>query len=76
LKDGRGLGDTYYYQSQYRQALEFYQQSLVLRQSTGDRQKQGVTLNDIGLIYSRLGQYPKALEYYQQSLAILKQIGD
>ena len=50
-------------QAQYLAALEFFQQSLAIRQETGDRSGAGTMLNNIGFIYSSLGQYPKALEF-------------
>ncbi|MGB5972830.1 MAG: CHAT domain-containing protein, partial [Nodosilinea sp.] len=37
---------------------------------------EGVSLNNIGGIYSSLGQYQQALEYYERSLAIRTEIGD
>ena len=56
--------------------MEFYQQALAIRKQIGDPAGVGTTLNNIGLIYSKLGDYPKALEYLQQALAIHQQIGD
>jgi CHAT domain-containing protein/Tfp pilus assembly protein PilF len=40
----------------------------------GDRAGEGRTLNNIGLVYDRLGQYEKALGYYQQSLILYRAI--
>ncbi len=56
--------------------MEFYQQALAIHTETGDKAREGATLNNIGLVYDNLGQYPKALEFYQQALAILTKIGD
>ena len=36
---------------------------------------EGVTLNNIGMVYDSWGQYPKALEYYEKSLADNKEVG-
>ena len=62
--------------AQYPEALELFEQSLVIRQEIGDRRGEGESLNNIGGIYDSLGEYPKALELYEQSLAILQEIGD
>jgi CHAT domain-containing protein len=80
-RDGEGstlnnIGNIYYRQQQYGEALETYQQALAIRQEIGDRDGEGSTLNDIGNIYSSQGQYEEALETYQQALAISQEIGD
>ncbi|MBN8589064.1 MAG: tetratricopeptide repeat protein [Rhodothermia bacterium] len=45
-------------------------------QQIGDRQGEGVTLNNISQIYDAKGNYDTALRYLQQSLDISQQIGD
>ena len=42
----------------------------------GDRAGEGVTLNNIGLVYDDQGRYEEALAYYQQALAIAREVGD
>jgi tetratricopeptide (TPR) repeat protein len=42
----------------------------------GDRAGLAVTLNNIGLVYDRLGQPEQALAYYQQALPIREEVGD
>ena len=69
-------GVQQYRQSKFREALESFQQALVVFQQLKDRAGEGNTLNNIGAVHNKLGQYPKALEFYQQALAILKQVGD
>ena len=61
---------------EYREALNNFEQALVIFKEIGERKSEGGTLNNIGLVYSSLGEYPKALDYYQQALAIHKQIGN
>jgi CHAT domain-containing protein/Tfp pilus assembly protein PilF len=70
------LGIQYYKTDKTAEALEPFQQALVLFRQLGDRDGEGQSLNTIGLIYSRLGQYAKALEFYQQALVLRKQVGD
>ncbi len=41
----------------------------------GDREKEALTLNNLGGIYSELGKKQKALEYYEQSLSLSKVLG-
>ena len=63
-------------QAYYPEALEYFEQSLAIREDIGDRRGEGTMLNNIGGIYSSLGEYSRALEYYEQSLAIREAIGD
>jgi CHAT domain-containing protein/Tfp pilus assembly protein PilF len=69
-------GIQLYNKSQFKAALEKFQQALAISKEVGDRVGEGSTLSNIGTVYKNLGQYPKALEYYQQSLAISKEVGD
>ncbi len=75
------IGEVYLEQSQYRQALEPYQNSLAVQQdipspSPADRTKQAVTLNKLGFINSALGDQENALSYFNQALPIRKEVGD
>ncbi|MEM6253880.1 MAG: CHAT domain-containing protein, partial [Cyanobacteria bacterium P01_D01_bin.156] len=70
------IGSIYNSQGDYPQALDYYQQSLAIRQDIGDRRGEGIMLNNIGGIYDSQGDYAQALDYYQQSLAIRQDIGD
>ncbi|WP_458789459.1 CHAT domain-containing protein, partial [Adonisia turfae] len=70
------IGGIYDSQGDYIQALDYYQQSLAIRQDIGDRRGEGMMLNNIGGIYDSQGDYIQALDYYQQSLAIRQDIGD
>ena len=53
---------------QYPQALEQFQQALIITREIGDRSGEGTALNNIGAVYGSLGQYSQALEQYQQAL--------
>ncbi|MBW4679109.1 MAG: tetratricopeptide repeat protein [Microcoleus vaginatus WJT46-NPBG5] len=70
------LGIQQYQQGLFREALETFQSVLAIVREIGDRQGEGVTLNNIGFVHQSLGQYPKALESYQQALAIHQEIGN
>ncbi|MEI6063338.1 MAG: CHAT domain-containing protein, partial [Pseudanabaena sp. ELA748] len=59
---------------QYQNAIEYYQQSLLISKQIGDRLLGGYALKGLGNAYDNLEQYQKAIEYHQKSLAIFKQI--
>jgi tetratricopeptide (TPR) repeat protein len=60
----------------YDKALNYYQQSLLIRQEIGDRSGEGTTLNNISQIFKARGDYETALGYLKQSLLIRQEIGD
>ncbi len=57
-------------------ALQYYLQSLSLREEVKDTAGIGETLNNIGLIYHAQGNIPMAVDYYQRSLKFQEQIDD
>ncbi|GAB4194382.1 MAG: hypothetical protein Fur006_40060 [Coleofasciculaceae cyanobacterium] len=61
---------------QFREALEKFQEALVIVREIGDRENEGTLLNNIGTAYHSLNQYPQALESYQRALVIAREIGD
>ncbi|MEO8893565.1 MAG: CHAT domain-containing tetratricopeptide repeat protein [Coleofasciculaceae cyanobacterium] len=61
---------------QFREALQTFEQALVIYRAIKERKSEGTTLNNIGGVYHNLGQYPQALKYYEQSLVISKEVGD
>src|SRR5919199_1022551 len=65
-----------YRDGRYREAIQTYQQALVIYKKIGDRSSQGATLNSMGAIYHQQGNYNQALKFYQQALAIRKEVGD
>jgi tetratricopeptide (TPR) repeat protein len=65
-----------YRDGRYREAIQTYQQALVIYRKIGDRSSQGATLHKIGATYARLGEYPEALNFYQQALIIRQEIGN
>ncbi|MBD2212108.1 CHAT domain-containing protein [Nostoc linckia FACHB-104] len=59
-----------------RQAIEKWQEALVLWRKVGDKQFEAITLLGIGRIYDDLGEKPKALENYSNALPLLRVTGD
>ncbi|MEG4506835.1 tetratricopeptide repeat protein [Microcoleus sp. F6_B4] len=57
-------------------AIARYEEALKLYRKAGDREKEAVTLNSIGLVYSELGEQQKALQYLNQSLPLSQAVGD
>ncbi|GBL14103.1 regulatory protein AfsR [Microcystis aeruginosa NIES-1211] len=62
--------------SQFREALQSWEQALQIYREIRNRQGEAGSLGNLGIAYSSLGQYQKAIEFYQQSLTIAKEIGD
>ena len=70
----RNLGNAYNYLGDYRQAIDYYQQSLQIQQEIGNRSGIADSFNNLGLAYRSLGEYQRAIEYHQQSLQIQQEI--
>jgi len=68
------IGRVYFMLSQYDMALEYYNQSLLMRRSLfgNDHLDVGATIFNAGQTFHHLGQYDKAMELYQEFLAIAK----
>jgi tetratricopeptide (TPR) repeat protein len=68
------LGLAYADLGQVDQAIEHYQQALVISREIGDRRGEGNHLGNLGLAYYSLGQVDQAIEHYRQALAIFEEI--
>jgi len=69
-------GYQQYQRSQFRAAVQSFEQALTIYQAIGDRSGEERTLTGLGLIYRELGPYSQALDYHQQALIITREIGD
>ncbi len=76
LQDYYKQGVEKYNRSDFRGALEVWEQGLKRGRDTNNRQATGAFLNVIGVVYDELGDYPKALSYYKKALKIKSEIGD
>ncbi|MDX2217100.1 MAG: tetratricopeptide repeat protein [Oculatellaceae cyanobacterium bins.114] len=72
----KGLGNAYFFLSNYPQAKLHYQQSLDLAKEVGDKQGQWKALNNLGNIFQSLGEYTEAISFLQETLALAQEIGD
>ncbi len=69
-------GNQQYRISQFREALQSWEQALTIYRDIGYRQGEADSLGSLGLAYNSLGQYHKAIDFYEQSLVIKREIGD
>ena len=63
-------GNKQYDTNQYKQALQFWEQSLAIYREISNQQGIANSLNNMGNAYRNLGDYRKAINYHQQSLVI------
>ena len=69
-------GASFYVQSDYPKAIDYYTKSLKIRKEIGDKQGIAMSYNNIGIIYTEQCDYTKAIDYYTKSLKIREDIGD
>ena len=62
--------------SQFREALQSWEQALTIYREIGNRQGEGASLGNLGTAYNSLGQYHRAIKFLKQSLEISREIGD
>ncbi|MGB5961067.1 MAG: tetratricopeptide repeat protein, partial [Coleofasciculaceae cyanobacterium] len=70
------IGGQQFNTGQSQEALQTFEQALVIVRAIGDRQSEAVVLSNMGEVYRNLGQYPQALKYYEQALVIHKEVGN
>lgn len=72
----RQQGIEQYRTSQWDEALESWQQALVIYRDISNRVSEADILGKIAIVYSSQGYYTQALDYYWQSLNLKREIGD
>ena len=70
------LGLAYSALGRVEEAIERYQQVLIIRRETGNRRSEGAWLGNLGNAYRDLGRVEEAIEHHQQALTISREIGD
>lgn len=69
-------GNQQYPISQFREALQSWEQALTIYLKIGNRGGEANSLGNLGNAYDSLGQYDRAIDFYEQSLEIRREIGD
>lgn len=59
-----------------QQALEFYQEAILIAQKKGDRSKEGILLNSVAILEWSRADWRSALQYYRRALNIFQEIKD
>ncbi|WP_293154154.1 MULTISPECIES: CHAT domain-containing protein [unclassified Microcoleus] len=62
--------------SQFREALQSWEEALTIYKQIGDRQGEAASIGNLGLAYYSLGQYHKAIKFHHQSCKVAREIGD
>ncbi|MEG3848725.1 CHAT domain-containing protein [Microcoleus sp. herbarium19] len=62
--------------SQFREALQSWEQALTIYREIGSRQGEANSLGNLGNVYRLLSQYQKSIEFQEQSLDIDLEIGN
>ena len=70
------LGLAYHFLGQFKRAIEFYKEALVIVREINDRTGEGRHLGNLGRAYRDLGQVGQAIALYEQALEIFRQMGD
>ncbi|MHB8261948.1 MAG: tetratricopeptide repeat protein [Bacteroidia bacterium] len=70
------IGNVYYLQGNYHDALKNHFAALEIREAIDDKDGIASSYNNIGLVYFSQGNYPDALKIHFASLKIREAIGD
>ncbi|MGB7444123.1 MAG: tetratricopeptide repeat protein [Coleofasciculaceae cyanobacterium] len=72
-------------QTQYQQALDYYQQAVAIREKLSDCADKSLSLFgnkgatlffNTGLVSQQVGEYQQALDYFEKALAIYQEYGE
>ncbi|MBD2428162.1 CHAT domain-containing tetratricopeptide repeat protein [Phormidium sp. FACHB-1136] len=69
-------GVEQYNVSQFREALQSWEQALAIYRDIQDRGGEGAALGNLGNAYDSLGDYHQAIDFQEQALTIFREIGD
>src|SRR5688572_1697670 len=70
------IATHYYLKSDYKNSIDYYNRSLVIRRELGDLKGEAAIYGNLGLIFGDQGNLVKDLEYQLKSLAINEQLND
>jgi tetratricopeptide (TPR) repeat protein len=66
------LGNFFYSQSQFSEAITVHQKSLDLAEKLQDKQRESTALGNLGLNYHALSQFEHAIDFYRKALEIAR----
>lgn len=69
-------GLAHYFQGNYTVAVDYFTQSLDIKNEIGDKKGMAGLLSNMGMIYMKQGEYTKALDYYSRSLSTRREVKD
>ena len=55
------LGNTYHYQGNYKQAIDYYLQSLKICEELGDQSGISAVIGNMGIVYYEKGDYTRRM---------------
>ena len=61
-------------QGRYPEALTTYEKTLAIRRELGDRAGEGITLNNLGLVYLQIKDFSKARENFEAACRIFERL--
>jgi len=70
------MGNFYYDEGDYGRALEYFLNSIKIREERADRKGVAAAMSNMGNIYERTGNYTKCLDLYFKSLKVFEEIKD
>ena len=70
------IGLSYDFEGNTVEALRYFQKALKINEETHDKIGMGVTLKNLGAIYSKLEERDKAIECFQKALKISRKTGN
>ena len=70
------IGIWYWKDADYSRAIEYYEQSLAIKEELGDTRNYGKTLNNLGEVYYDMGDFSNAIGQFDKSIAIKEKLND
>lgn len=67
-------GTAFYMSGNYARAIDYYYQSLTIKEKLKDHKGIAATLNNIGMIYDDQGDHEKAIEHYERAIASFQKV--
>ncbi|MFQ5978348.1 MAG: tetratricopeptide repeat protein [Candidatus Heimdallarchaeota archaeon] len=69
-------GRNCFWKGEADQAMDYFQQSLALRQKLGNKHDIAVSLRTIGVIHGFKGNWDQAIDFHRQALKIFQEVGN